>query len=169
MKRTVIRTLCLLLLVTPGALAVLAPGSAGYASETHALKVFGDDRPALQRAIGYWNRLAGKELLLYSGERALQADPSTVTIAIGDINEHFAGQAAGLVGATPISVTVRFAYQSDWVVYAHELGHALGFPDYDTNGDTSSYNGVMSHVNMWDHPNADADRVLVNGRHQQRK
>lgn len=159
---SVVRTLWRLLLpLGAGALGGLAPGTAGYASETNPFKVFGDDRPALQTAISYWNGLAAKELFHYAGERAQRVDPSTVTIEMGDLDEHFAGQAAGLVGATPISVTVRFAYLSEWVVYAHELGHALGFPDYDTNGDTSPYNGVMSHVNMWDHPSADADRALL--------
>jgi hypothetical protein len=161
MKGIVRRTLCRLLIAGPAVLIGLAPGSAGYASETNPLKVYGDDRPALQAAISYWNGLAGKQLLHYGGERAVRADPSTVTVGIGELDERFAGRAAGLVGTTPISVTVRFAFVREWVVYAHELGHALGFHDYDTNGDTSPYNGVMSHVNMWDHPNAEADRALV--------
>lgn len=45
-----------------------------------------------------------------------------VTVKMGDLGDHMAGQATGLVGTTPISVTVRFAYVSKWVVYAHELG-----------------------------------------------
>ncbi len=156
-----LRTLRRLLLLSPTLMLILAPGTAGYASETNPLKVYGDDRPALQAGISYWNGLAGKELLVYSGERPVRADASTVTVEVGELGEHLSAQAAGLAGASPISVTVRFPYVGQWVVYAHELGHALGFHDYDTDGDTSLYDGVMSYISMWDHPNAETDRALV--------
>lgn len=160
-----LRTLLRLLSASPALLLILAPGTAGYASETNPLKVYGDDRPALQAGIRYWNGLAGKELLVYAGERAAAADPSTVTVEVGELGEHLAAQATGAVGATPISIEVRFTFVGQWVVYAHELGHALGFHDDDTDGDTSSYDGVMSYVSMWDHPNAEADRALVQERY----
>lgn len=156
-----LRTLRRLLLVGPALLLILAPGTAGYASETNPLKVYGDDRPALQAGIRYWNDLAGKELLVYAGERPVRANPSTVTVEMGEVSEHLSAKAVGLVGASPISVTVRFSYVGQWVVYAHELGHALGFHDYDTDGDTSPYDGIMSYISMWDHPNTEIDRVLV--------
>lgn len=156
------RALRRLLAFVPAVSVALAPGSAGHALETNPLRVYGEDRPALQAGIRYWNDLAGKELLHYAGERSTESTGSTVTVRMGDLDEHIAGQATGLVGATPISVTVGFSYVSDWVVYAHELGHALGFGDYDTVGETSPYDGVMSYISMWEHPNAEADRALVN-------
>lgn len=161
MKSILLRVLFRLLWLSPLPLVVLAPAAAGYASETNPLRVYGEDRLALRAGIDYWNRLAGKELLIYSGTRAARATASTVTVEIGDIDEHLAGQATGLVDRTPISVTIRFKFASTWVVYAHELGHALGLRDHDMDGDTSPYNGVMSYVNMWDRPNAADDRVLL--------
>jgi hypothetical protein len=156
------RTLRRLLVFAPAVSVALAPGSAGHAFETNPLKVYGEDRPALQAGIRYWNGLAGKELLHYAGERPDESSASTVIVKTGDLEAHqLAGRASGLVGATPISVTVGFFYVGDWVVYAHELGHALGFGDYDTDGETSRYDGVMSYISMWDDPSAEADRALV--------
>jgi hypothetical protein len=160
-----LRTLRRLLLAGPALCLILAPGTAGYGSETNPLKVYGDDRPALQAGIRYWNDLAGKQLLVYAGKRPVRADASTVTVEMGDLGEHLSAQAAGLVGASPISVTVRFAYIGQWAIYAHEFGHALGFHDYDTHGDTSPYDGVMSYISVWDHPNAETDRALVRQRY----
>lgn len=160
------RTLRRLLVFAPAVCVALAPGSAGHAFETNPLKVYGEDRPALQAGIRYWNDLAGKELLHYAGERAKESSASTVTVRTGDLEAQLAGRASGLVGATPISVTVGFSYVGDWVVFAHELGHALGFGDYDTEGQTSPYDGVMSYISMWDDPNAEADRALVRGRYR---
>jgi hypothetical protein len=160
-----LRTLRRLLLAGPALCLILAPGTAGYGSETNPLKVYGDDRPALQAGIRYWNDLAGKELLVYAGKRPVRTDASTVTVEVGDLGEHLSALAAGLVGASPISVTIRFAYVGQWAIYAHEFGHALGLPDYDTDGDTSAYDGVMSYISVWDHPNAETDRALVRQRY----
>jgi hypothetical protein len=160
------RRLRRLLWFAPAVALALAPGSAGYASETSPLKVYGDDRPALQAGIRYWNDLAGKDVLHYAGERTADPDGSTVTVQLGDLDEHMAGRAAGLVGTTPIAVTVRFTFLGNWVVYAHELGHALGLRDYDTDGDTSPYDGVMSYISMWNHPNPEADRALMKERYR---
>jgi hypothetical protein len=85
---------------------------------------------------------------------------------MGELDAQMAGQASGVVGATPISLTIGFVYVEDWVVYAHELGHALGFGDYDTDGETSPYDGVMSYISMWDDPNVGADRALVRERYR---
>ena len=74
--------------------------------------------------IRYWNDLAGRELLYYAGERAIESSASTVVVKMGELDAQMAGQASGVVGATPISLTIGFVYVQDWVVYAHELGHA---------------------------------------------
>jgi hypothetical protein len=87
-------------------------------------------------------------------------------VKVGYLGEGTAGQAAGVVGATPISVTIGHSYVGDWVVYAHELGHALGFDDYDTDGQTSPYDGIMSYVSMWDDTNRQADRALLDEHHR---
>ena len=155
-----------LLTFAPAVSLALAPGSAGHASETNPLKVYGEDRPALQAGIRYWNDLAGRELLHYAGERAVESSASTVVVKMGELDAQMAGQASGVVGATPISLTIGFVYVQDWVVYAHELGHALGFGDYDTDGETSPYDGVMSYISMWDDPNVGADRALVRERYR---
>lgn len=159
------RLLRRLLLVCPGLVLIVHPGTAGYASETNPLKVYGDDRPALQAGMAYWNRLAGKELLVYAGQRPVRTDASTVTVEVGDLGEHVSAQAVGMPGSSPIVVTVRFPYLGDWVVFAHEFGHALGFNDHDVDGDTSPYDGVMSYVSMWDRPNVESDRGLVRERY----
>lgn len=161
MKGILLRALCRLLWLSPGVFVVLAPAAAGYASETNPLKVYGQDRPALRAGIDYWNRVSGKELLVYAGDQAGGADASTVTVEIGGIDENLAGEAVGVVGRTPISVTIAFRFAAAWVVYAHEFGHALGFRDYDTGGDTDPYDGVMSYANMWQRPNERDDRRLV--------
>lgn len=160
------RTLRRLLAFAPAMSLALAPGSAGHATETNPLKVYGEHRPALQTGIRYWNDLAGRELLHYAGERADESSASTVVVKTGDLDAQMAGKATGVVGATPISLTIGFVYVEDWVVYAHELGHALGFDDYDTDGQTSPYDGVMSYISMWDDPNARADRAMVRERYR---
>lgn len=45
-------------------IAVGRPDNAGYAAETNSLKVYGEDRPALQEGIRYWNDLASNPLHL---------------------------------------------------------------------------------------------------------
>jgi len=134
--------------------------SSGPTSEAkdQPLQVYGERTWALQRGIAYWNDLAGRTVIHYAGRdmaRAAAGDPHTVAVTI-DALTGLAGVTAGNVGQTPLAITIDPRFMMQWVVYAHEFGHALGF--HHDNG--PGYGGVMSYASMWD-PNPKADKQLL--------
>ena len=127
------------------------------------LQVYGEERWAMQQGIKYWNGLAGHTVIRYAGARMpveAAGDPHTVAVTIDALPDDVAGLTAGNVGQTALAITIDPRFMLQWVVYAHEFGHTLGF-DHD-NG--PGYNGVMSYVSMWDHPSLQADKKLVRAR-----
>jgi len=127
------------------------------------LRVYGERTWQMQLGIKYWNELAGRTVIQYAGPRmpaAAAGDPHTVAVMVAALPDKLAGLTAGNVGQTALAITIDPGYVSQWVVYAHEFGHTLGF-DHD-NG--PGYNGVMSYASMWQDLNPEGDRKLVLGR-----
>jgi hypothetical protein len=123
-----------------------------------SLQVYGEPTWPLQRGIDYWNDLAGRNLIHYAGRRMARAaasDPHTVVVLIDALTDR-SGVTVGIVGRTAQAITIDPRHMFQWVVYAHEFGHAL---DVHQDNDPG-YDGVMSYASMWD-PNPKADRDLV--------
>lgn len=141
-------------------------GAAPPEANPDAMNVYGAKSTQLVAALKYWNRHADEDVLHYAGAAPTAPDAHTVTVKI-DWLETMAGAAQGNVGSTPIAITVDSRRMLDWQVYAHELGHALGFDDYNTGlgygTNDASYTGVMSYATQLQ-PNPKADQKLLANR-----
>jgi hypothetical protein len=134
------------------------PASEATEPQHRPLEVYGQDSWAMQQGIKYWNDLAGRKVISYAGPRmGVEAanDPHTVAVSVDSLPADTAGVTAGNVGHSALAITIDPRFLLQWIVYAHEFGHALGFAH--DNG--PSYNGVMSYASMWD-PNPKADQTL---------
>jgi hypothetical protein len=123
------------------------------------LQVYGEPGWPLQRGIDYWNKLAGRKVIHYAGRHmapAAASDPHTVVVTFEALTDML-GVTAGIVGQTPQAIRIDPRYMFEWVLYAHEFGHALGF--HHDNG--PEYDGVMSYASMWGDPSPEADELLL--------
>jgi hypothetical protein len=123
------------------------------------LQVYGERTWPLERGIAYWNDLAGRKVIRYAGRHmapAVASDPHTVVVTFGALTG-LSGRRCRPSGQTSQVITIDPRYMFQWVVYAHEFGHALGF--HHDNG--RGYDGVMSYASMWDDPSPKADKQLL--------
>jgi reprolysin-like metallo-peptidase family M12B len=139
-------SLVALFLLAAVGLTVFTPSDAHAApavAQRQPMRVFGENTTALQLGIAYWNGLAGYTVLEYDGAMAPAGDDaSTVTVQVSALPVGLAGLTQGNVGLGALTVSVDPLAQSDWVVFAHELGHTLGVGHHDEAG----YHGVMRTV-----------------------
>lgn len=140
-----------------------------HSASEEVLRVYGPKVPALVKGIGYWNGLAGHKIVEFTeGSAPEQADIHTVTVEFGSLaKEGEAGVAVGFAGELPCEVTVDPQFVAEWNVFAHELGHCLGFKDFNTGVEgvgtvDASYAGVMSYE-VWGNPDKSADKGLLRG------
>lgn len=116
-----------------------------------ALKVYGTKVPALVKGIGYWNGLTGREVFhLEEGPAPADPTPFDVIVTYDTIaDEGFAGVTGGDPGHMASRITIDVGFEADYATYVHELGHTLGFDDYNTGMgygiDDQGYHGVMSY------------------------
>ena len=123
------------------------------------LQVYGEPTWPLERGIAYWNGLAGRNVIRYAGRHmnpAAASDPHTVVVMIDALTGQ-SGATVGTVGQSPQAITIDPRQMFQWVVYAHEFGHALGL--HHDNG--PEYDGVMSYASMGADPNPKADKNLL--------
>ena len=96
---------------------------------THPLQVYGEDAWPLRRAIGYWNDLAGREVIHYAGPHMAvpaASDPHTVVVMF-DALTNASGVTVGVRGRTPQAITIDSRSMFEWEAYARQFGHALGY------------------------------------------
>ena len=147
------------LLVTAFAATASAITSPTADAKHAPLQVYGERTWPLERGIAYWNNAAGREVVRYAGRQVAPeavGDPHTVEVKFDALTD-LSGLTDGVYGQTARTITIDPRYMFQWGLYAHELGHALG---YHHGNDDPGYDGVMAYASMWD-PNPKADKTLL--------
>lgn len=146
----------------PAGESEVVPGAQRHA-EFDTLNVYGPDLAGLTAGIAYWNDLAPNPVLRYAGPGPAGGDPRPVIVKVEPSTCDCDGVAAGIAGAE-VLISIDPAFIADVSLFEHELGHALGFDDYNTGEgfgiDDPAYQGIMSYTAQ-DHPRVEDDRALL--------